>query len=1077
VSQEIERTERTLATWADRADVAEPLAAATPGSEDRLRAALRDVTQTNLDAPVAFVSSPAGRLIAAYPPSPAAVGQDFSFRDWYRGVSATGAPYVSSAYRSAAGGQPVVVAIAAPVRFRLTLVGYLVSTWDLTSVKRVAAGAARDDGISVTITDQRGQPLTGDLAVDARGEPLPVRSDPVIAEALTGRQVNRAIDGSLVSARRIDGIGWTVRVSRPTGTALASAADYRRNLALLAALGMLVIAALGASATVIAVRRARERQYDEEERLRLLALFAASPVGIIEAHPNGEILAANAAVLDLLGYSEEELRQLRAQELVAPDSAADIAASIAATLTGEVTAYTAERLYVAKGGERIPVLTSIVALRDDTGQVRRLVGFVVDLREPKRSERELRRLAAALAEREAFLSTLIETMDVGVLACDTSGAQTFTNRQAVELFGGNGTASHPLRHLDGTLVRPADHPLRRAVRTGQEQEEELVVEQPSGARHALTSARPLRTADGAPAGAVAAVRDITATRAAEQALRSSELRFRRVFDEGLTGKFLADRQGRLLRVNAALARQLGRSAQSLQGTHVADLAVDADRAADLAQCVADPSSSFHGEVQVAHADGHLLFMIIALTWIQDGSAAVLLGQVEDITARRAAEARLTDLALHDELTGLPNRRLLLDRCQTAFALAADRRHLHPQHVGALFLDLDGFKPVNDSGGHELGDRVLVDIATRLRATVRPTDTVSRVGGDEFVVLIPEADPDELRELAERVRNAAHREIRVADRTLEVSASVGVALVDVIAEPDVTPETLLRRADAAMYLAKDRGKNRHEIYDAELQASTEGRLELEAAVREGLQEDRMVVVFQPVVDVESGRLVGAETLMRLRDGTGRLLPTLASVRAAEGIGVIAALTDQVLARALRTASLWSDDVSVAVNISPRELQSNLLRERVERALHETPFPPGRLVLEITESSIIGAGESSLRDLDELRRLGVRVAIDDFGTAYATLANLTTLPVDILKVDASFTAGLPRQQTHTAIVHGLAAMAHEMGIPCVVEGVETLVQYQALRGLGVYAQGWLWGEPTPEHEVLRLRSIPLPRSGRP
>jgi predicted signal transduction protein with EAL and GGDEF domain len=350
-----------------------------------------------------------------------------------------------------------------------------------------------------------------------------------------------------------------------------------------------------------------------------------------------------------------------------------------------------------------------------------------------------------------------------------------------------------------------------------------------------------------------------------------------------------------------------------------------------------------------------------------------------------------------------------------------------------------------------------------------------VGGDEFVVLIPEAaHVEELRELAERVRSAVRRDVEVADAVLAVSASVGVAVVDVLGEPDVTPEKLLRRADAAMYHAKDRGKNRHEVYDAELQASTEGRLELEAAVREGLQDDRIDVVFQPVVDVDSGELVGAETLMRLRDLTGRLLPTLASVRAAEGMGIITALTDRVIARALRTAMLWPDEVFVAVNVSPRELQATNLRERVERALAESGLSPRRLVLEITESSIIGAGDSSLRDLDQLRRSGVRVAIDDFGTAYATLANLTTLPVDILKIDATFTAGLPREQTHSAIVHGLASMAREMGIPCIVEGVETLVQYDALRGLGVYAQGWLWGEPSAESEVLRLRSIPLPRT---
>ena len=353
--------------------------------------------------------------------------------------------------------------------------------------------------------------------------------------------------------------------------------------------------------------------------------------------------------------------------------------------------------------------------------------------------------------------------------------------------------------------------------------------------------------------------------------------------------------------------------------------------------------------------------------------------------------------------------------------------------------------------------------------------MARVGGDEFVVLIEQDDGlAYLRTVAERITTTIRRQISTDTDSLSLSASVGIARVDLAHEPDVSPEQLLRRADAAMYRAKGRGRDQYDVFDSDLLERTEAREELVKAIREGLLEDRVGLVFQPVVDVDSSLVVGAEALMRLSNAEGRLLPTLPCIVAAEGAGLAELLGDRVLHLALGEARTWPQHMSVAVNISARELTGRDLRSRVEQALSRHDFNPARLILEITESSILSAGPSALAELEKLRGRGVRVAIDDFGTAYATLANLTTLPVDVLKVDMSFTAGLPHQRTHTAIVHGVASMAFELDIPCINEGVETTVQLDAIRGMSVQAQGWIWGKPQGSGHVPMINPLSSARA---
>lgn len=547
------------------------------------------------------------------------------------------------------------------------------------------------------------------------------------------------------------------------------------------------------------------------------------------------------------------------------------------------------------------------------------------------------------------------------------------------------------------------------------------------------------------------------SRSERRKLRVSDERFRRVFDEGLAGKILVDTDGTILRVNTTMARLLGADGADLLGRDATSCFADEDDQERIRAAIEEGTTGLNCEMAIRGVSGKLLWGLVALAWISEGDdQTVLLIQVEDITARRAAEQRLSDLALLDELTGLPNRRLLVERLERAFAVARSGREGNSS-VAALFIDLDGFKKVNDWVGHDVGDKLLASVATDFQAILRPTDTIARIGGDEFVVLIEHDEGlGHLKMIADRIIEVARRQIEAEGMTLSVSASIGIARVDLVEEPDVDADQLIRRADAAMYRAKDRGRDRYDIFDRSLRASTESRQVLEIAVREGLKFDRIALVFQPVVDIDRSEVVGAEALLRLTDGMGRMLPTLPSIVAAESAGLAEAVGDRILDLALSEAAVWPAHLTIAVNISARELTGHNLRIRVESALSRHGVDPSRLILEITETSILRAGPSALAELELLRTAGVQIAIDDFGTGYATLQNLITLPVDVLKVDMSFTAGLPDLRTHSAIVHGIASVARELDIPCVIEGVENEQQLKAITGMGVQAQGWFLAE---------------------
>jgi diguanylate cyclase (GGDEF)-like protein/PAS domain S-box-containing protein len=572
--------------------------------------------------------------------------------------------------------------------------------------------------------------------------------------------------------------------------------------------------------------------------------------------------------------------------------------------------------------------------------------------------------------------------------------------------------------------------------------------------------------------------DVTAEKEAEGALRTSEEQFRLLFSANPYPMWVHDRETlRFLEVNDAAVAHYGYTRDEFLTMTIGDVR-PAEDVARLREALVAERASLEASPGRQHRlkDGRLIDVEITSHLIAFRGRPATLVVAQDVTARKALEAELAHQALHDPLTGLANRALFLDRLGHALARIDGRGG----GLAVLFLDLDDFKYVNDSLGHRAGDRLLVEVAARLLAGLRPGDTVARLGGDEFTVLLEDlAEPEEARRVAERLADGLRPPFRLDGRDVFVSASIGIAGPSAGAQAD----DLLRLADVAMYEAKHRGKARYAVFDVGMDDRAWKRLDLEAELRRAIATDQLRVHYQPLLDLQSGRIVEVEALVRWEHPARGLLPPGEFIPLAEETGLIVPLGRRVLEEACRQVRIWqlaypSDPpLAVAVNLSARQLMRPELVADIAAALRGADLGPSSLTLEVTETAALHDIVAMVGPLRALRERGMRLAIDDFGTGYSGLSYLRGCPVDALKIDRAYVAGLGVDPADTAMVRAVIAFARTLGLEVVAEGVENAIQLAELVGLGCdRGQGYFFARPLPAEKLADLLSTRTPKRRR-
>jgi diguanylate cyclase (GGDEF)-like protein/PAS domain S-box-containing protein len=679
-------------------------------------------------------------------------------------------------------------------------------------------------------------------------------------------------------------------------------------------------------------------------------------------------------------------------------------------------------------------------------------------------------LTPAPADSARMLATLIGNLDGAVFRCryDAHWTMEFISEGCRRLTG-----YAPEELIDGRAVRFSDliHPDDQAMWATNE--DGL---RDSPARYAVEYR--LRHRDGSwrwvcERGAIVfdagtaswklegLIEDITERRHSDQARHQAEERYHSIFEHALEGIFHSTPAGRILVANPALARILGFASPEALIAEVTDVAtqlyVEPERRRELLRLLESNDSVSAFEFQAFRRNGEVIWLSVNAYARRDQARNLLFaeGTVEDITERRLYQAQIERQANYDSLTGLANRTLLNVRLRQAIERAA----ANGGEVAVAFIDLDQFKFINDTFGHELGDSLLQNMADRLRTCVREGDLVARQGGDEFVLLLTDYRHDDLASVIQRLHAAIAQPWQSGRRNFQVSSSIGVAVYPVDGQ---NPDKLLRNADAAMYKAKESGRNGYQFFTAELNRALVERQEIEQRLRGALARQQFLLHYQPRIDMTTGLICGAEALLRWRLPEQGLMSPQRFISVAEDTGLIVPIGRWVLHSACQQARSWQDEglppIVVSVNVSPRQFRDDNIVEAIAAALAASGLESRYLQIELTEGLAMHGAEKYVHMLEQIKQLGVQIAVDDFGTGYSSLSYLKRFPIDQLKVDRSFVTDLATDPNDAVIVQAIIALGHKLGLRVVAEGVETEEQLAFLQHCHCdEMQGFLFSVP--------------------
>jgi diguanylate cyclase (GGDEF)-like protein/PAS domain S-box-containing protein len=800
---------------------------------------------------------------------------------------------------------------------------------------------------------------------------------------------------------------------------------------------------------------------DAEERFQ--RAFEDAGIGMAITGIDGRFVRVNRSLATMLGREPHELSGVLVADVTHPSHLGADRDAMRALAAGELATYRAEKRYLRADGTEAWVSLSASVVRDADGAPMYFLSQMTDIGERRAAER-------ALAQSEDRFRTLAAASPVGIFAISDDGRLVYANEHLREIFGLRGDTLEGAAWMDRFAAEDRERvvaEVRKARALGARASLDARV-QADIDRWARIHVAPVTDPTGRPGGLVGTVEDVTVEVTARMALAAREAEYRMLAEHSTDFLSRHKLDGTFLYASPVSRTLLGWNAEAMLGHKPMYLGMDHPDDMEIVERswteALRGDSSRTASYRARRRDGSIVWLETTFRAVRDaeGEPQEMVCVSRDVSERKSAELELAHRALHDGLTGLPNRTLFLDRLGQA--LRNSRRR--DGGLAVLFLDLDRFKVVNDSLGHKAGDRLLVDVAMRLSSALRPSDTLARFGGDELTLLCEDiGDESDARAIADRLLATFAEPFAVQDGEAFLQASIGIALSR---DGFEAPEDLIRDADAAMYRAKERGDGA-ELFDEAMRQDVRDRLALEAALRRGIERGELRLHCQPLVSLSEGRIEGFESLVRWEHPERGLVPPGSFIPLAEETGLIVPIGAWVLREACATLRRLIDETGMSwlqatVNVSPRQLGQPDFVDRVSEALEEHRLEPASLVVEITESAIMEAGAAAV--LRSLKDLGVRLAMDDFGTGYSSLSHLRRFPLDVIKVDRSFIAGLGDGQG-SSIAGAIVSLAQALGLRTVAEGIEDDEQHRAVVALGCdLGQGYLFARPMPADDLTRL-----------